>query len=390
MGVFVETDYISLNKYNEELCGDKVEVIRSDDSVTIVLADGLGSGVKANILSTLTSKIAATMFSLGSNIDDVVQTIADTLPVSKERSAAYSTFSILQIYESGEAYLAEYDNPKTIFFSNGTYKKLNRIERVINGKTVKECRFNVASQDFLLMISDGVIHAGVGHSLKFGWKWINVKRFLKKIYKKEDTAKNISMAIIQKCKRLYENKPGDDTTVVSIKVRNCEQINIIIGPPTDKSMDNYVVDKFLNERGKKVVCGGTTSKIISRETGKKIITNLDYIDKTIPPAAKIEGIDLTTEGILTVNRVLEYVEKYCMGKNSMENCTYINGNDAASKLARLLIEESTMVHFFVGRAINPAHQNPDFPLNFGMKLKIVDDLGKSLEKLGKKVIIEYF
>lgn len=388
MSIFVDADYASLNKYGEELCGDNVEIVRHEDSIIIVLADGLGSGVKANILATLTSKIIGTMLSLGSSIDEAVETIANTLPVCTERNLAYSTFSILQIFESGEGYLVEFDNPSVIRLQKGKYVPLDEKEREINGRVIKESRFNVSPDDVIVLISDGAVHAGVGQCLNLGWQWENVKEYIEKIYKKDMSAKSISKILLSVCDNLYANIPGDDTTVVSVKIKNCLRVNVMIGPPLKKEMDEEVIKKFMEEDGKKVVCGGTTSQIVSRLTGKEIETSFNYIDPTIPPTAKIEGIDLTTEGVLTMFKVLEYAENYVSSQN-INNYADLNKQDGASRLAKLLIEESTLVHFYVGRAINPAHQNPEFPLNLGMKLKLVDSLAKCLKSLGKKVIVDY-
>lgn len=390
MSIFVDASYSSLNKSKEELCGDKVEIIRNKDSIIIVLADGLGSGVQANILATLTSKIIGTMLAMGSSVDEAVETIVNTLPISKDRGLAYSTFSILQIFESGESYLVEFDNPSMIRLIKGKFADLEKKTRVINDKVINECRFKVSTEDILILMSDGAIHAGVGHSLKLGWQWDNVKTYAERIYWKNTSSQAISKLILAVCNNLYENEPGDDTTVVTVKIRKRENVNVIIGPPVDRSMDKSLAERFLNSEGKKVVCGGTTAQIISRESGKKLSISLNYIDPHMPPTAAIEGIDLTTEGILTMSKALEYVKKYSSPNNNINDFIIGNQQDGASKLAKILIEESTSVHFFVGRAINPAHQNPDFPLDFGMKLKLVSEMVKCLEGMGKTVEVEYF
>lgn len=390
MNIFADVAYASLNKYKEELCGDKVEVIRKEDFVIIVLADGLGSGVKANILATLTSKIIGTMLSMGASIDEAVETIANTLPVCKTRNLAYSTFSILQIYNSGECYLAEFDNPSVIMLKKGKPVDIDKQIREINGKLIKENRFTASPEDILVMISDGAVHAGVGQCLNLGWQWENVKEYIERVYKRDMSAKNISDILLSACNNLYANMPGDDTTVVSVKIRECLQVNVLIGPPVSKDMDRYVVDQYINEAGKKVVCGGTTSQILSRELGKEIITSFNYIDPSIPPTGKIEGIDLATEGVLTMCKALDYAKRYSSSESMIQDFVDMNKQDGATRLAKLLVEESTYVHFFVGRAINPAHQNPDFPLDLGMKMKLVDDMQKCLTKLGKKVLVEYF
>jgi hypothetical protein len=151
-----------------------------------------------------------------------------------------------------------------------------------------------------------------------------------------------------------------------------------------------VVNRFLSEKGKKIVCGGTTAQIVSRETGKEIITSINYIDHSIPPTAKIEGIDLTTEGILTMGKALEYARRYASSENTVEDILNIEREDGASKLTKLLVEESTSVHFFVGCAKNPAHQNPDLPLSLSLKLQLVEDMANCLKSLEKEVILEYY
>lgn len=390
MNIFVDVDYGSLNKYEEELCGDKVEVLRNDDSVIVVLSDGLGSGVRANILATLTSKIIGTMLSLGATIDEAVETIVSTLPVSGDRGIAYSSFSILQIFESGDSYFFEFDNPSIIRLVKGIHTEMDSKSRVINGKLIKESRFHLSPEDVIVMVSDGAVHAGIGHSLNLGWQWKNLKEYTEKIYKKDMPAKNFTKLILSACNNLYDKRPGDDTTIVTVKIKSHIQANIIFGPPSDRNSDRSVVDKFMSGTGRKIVCGGTTAHIVAREIGKTVITSLHYIDRTVPPTAKIEGIDLTTEGILTMSKALEYTKKYSSNQNIIVDTLDLNEKDGASNLSKLLIEECTSVHFFVGCAKNPAHQNPNLPLNLSLKLKLVDDMGKCLESLGKKVIIEYY
>jgi hypothetical protein len=390
MSVFIDVNYSSLNKFREELCGDKVEIIRKEDFTIIVLADGLGSGVKANILATLTSKIIGTMLSMGSSIDEAVETIASTLPVCKTRNLAYSTFSILQISNSGECYLVEFDNPSVITLKKGKFVEIEKQRREVSGKLIKESRFTLSSEDVLVMISDGAIHAGVGQFLNLGWQWENVKEYIERIYKKDMSAKGICNALLSTCDNLYAGMPGDDTTVVSVVVKNTLTVNVLIGPPVDSKMDNFVMTKFIKEKGKKVVCGGTTAQILCRELDKEIKTSFNYVDPSIPPTAKIDGIDLTTEGVLTMARTVEYAKKYVSSHNTVHDFMDFNEQDGATKLAKLLVEESTEVHFMVGRAINPAHQNPDFALDLGMKLKLVGDMEKYLIGLGKKVVVEYF
>lgn len=389
MSLYIDTGYDSLNKKGEELCGDKVEIIRNDNSVVVVLADGLGSGVKANILATLTAKIIGTMMANGSSIDEAVETIAYTLPVCRERGIAYSTFSILQVFNSGEGYLVEFDNPSVFRLRKGKPFEIDTTTRVISDKIIKEGRFTVTPDDIFIMASDGVIHAGIGQTLNLGWQWENVSEYIQKTYKGDMSAKTITKLLLSVCDNLYANEPGDDTTVVTINIRKPLKLSIMVGPPIDSGEDCDIISAFAAMQGKKVVCGGTTSQIVARELGKEVRTNFDYYNPSVPPTADIDGIDLTTEGILTLRKTLEHIKAFESSESSIKDFLSLNNKDGASRLAKILLEESTNIHFIVGRAMNPAHQNPEFPLNLSLKLKLVEEIVIYLRKLGKQVSLEY-
>ncbi len=389
MSLYIDVNYESLNKYREELCGDKVEIIRSSDSVVVVLADGLGSGVKANILSTLTSKIIGTIMANGLDIEEAVNTIASTLPVCRERGIAYSTFSIIQIFNNGEGYLAEFDSPAIMCLRKGKLIEIPSESREISGKLINEARFKVNSEDLFVMISDGVIHAGIGHTLNLGWQWNNVGDYIQKTYKRDMSSKAIAKLLLAACDSLYSNEPGDDTTVVALKAKKPVKLSLMIGPPVDSVKDKEIVDRFVGREGKKVICGGTTSQIVARELDREIKTSLEYFNPSVPPTAEIDGISLTTEGVLTLGKTLELLRTCVSPGSTMLDFLKLNKKDGASKLAKMLLEESTSIYFFVGRAINPAHQNPEFPLNMGLKFNLVEEIAALLRQAGKHITIEY-
>ena len=390
MNFHIDVAFENINKYGEELCGDKVEVIKSHKNVVAVLADGLGSGVKANILATLTSKIIATMLTQGSSIDEAVETITSTLPVCKERQIAYSTFTILKISSDGKGYIAEFDNPAALMIRNGEIVNLDRNTREINGKSIRESTFEVKENDFFVLLTDGVVHAGIGSTLNLGWQFENVCQYVKQTLKPEMSAKAFAKLLISVCANLYMGKPGDDSTVVCIKARKPVHACVLIGPPRDRSMDEVVIKKFVSQDGLKIICGGTTSQIYCRETGKKICTSFNYFNPTIPPTAEIEGINLVTEGVLTIGNVLDLARKYASSSSTMQDFLALDKQDGASRLAKLLLEKCTSIHFIIGRAINPAHQNPGMPLNYNMKLRLVEELAELLKSCGKNVSLEYW
>lgn len=389
MTYFIDMAYNSINKYGEELCGDKVEIARIKDSAITVMADGLGSGVKANILSTLTSKIAITMLKEGASIYETVDTIINTLPVCKVRKLAYSTFTILEISKDGKAYVAEYDNPPFYLFRDGKLIPLVKEETIINGTIVKESNFQLEMNDLLVIISDGVVHAGVGGVLNLGWQWQNIGDYLNRNCQNIKSARKISTKLLDTCQYLYMDKPGDDATVLAIKIREPEVVNLFTGPPKDPSNDRKAFMSFMNNPGKKVVCGGTAAKIVARELNVDIKPNMDFIDPEVPPTAEIEGIDLVTEGVLTLSKTIEKIERYIDSPYKDNLFQSYTKEDGASKLARILIEDCTHLNLYVGKAVNPAHQNPGFPIDLSIKLKIVDKLVETMDKLGTKVNLTY-
>ena len=381
----------SLNKYKEELCGDKVEIVKTKDSDIVVLADGMGSGVKANILSTLTSKILATMLYEGAGIEACVDTIAKTLPICQERKVAYATFSILQIFHNGEAYLVEYDNPDCVFIRDGKIIKYPYETREIEGKKVHEYRFKVEKNDCFVLMSDGVIYAGAGEILDLqGWTWENMAEYTLKCTKETLSASRLAALLSKACDDLYIQKPGDDTTVAVARVIERRVVNIFTGPPKDKEDDEKLMHEFMHMEGIKVVSGGTSANIAARILNKDIITKVDHANPDVPPMATIEGLDLVTEGVLTLGKTLKLLKRYENDEFDVEFFDELDANNGASKLAKLIIEECTELNLFVGTAMNEAHQNSDLTFDLSMRMNLVEQLKSVSEKMGKKVDVRYY
>ena len=385
-----DTGYVSLNKKGEQLCGDRVEIIaRNDNSLTLVLADGLGSGVKANILSTLTSKILSTMIENGMPIEECVDTIVKTLPVCSVRKVAYSTFTIIHVEENTTATLIQFDNPNVILLRGGKHWDYPTTSRAIEGKTILESKFPLQLNDMMIAMSDGAIWAGVGQSMNFGWQRDNVVEFAERMYEDTLSAKMMAALIVDECNRLYAGEPGDDTTVAAVRVRERKPVNLMIGPPADPADVGKMMALFFAKEGKKIVCGGTTSKLAANYLHEDVVTSLDYgTDPDIPPTATIKGVDLVTEGVITLSRVVEYANVF-LNNSDLANLWSLQ-TDGASRIAQYLFEYATDISFFVGRAINPAHQNPDLPITFGIKIQLVKQLSEALEKMGKRVSVSYF
>lgn len=384
-----EVGWKSINHDGEELCGDHVDIVSQDEnSQVIVLADGLGSGVKASILSTLTSKIISTMMASGLSITDCVETIAATLPICSVRGVAYSTFTIIHLIGNEYAELIQYDNPRVILIRDYSTLDYPVTEMNVGGKKIFSSRIRLKENDIFVAMSDGCPHAGIGTAYNFGWQVSDIASFMEGIAYAGYTAKTLATMLVDECGKLYGGHPGDDATACVVKVRKREPMNILFGPPSNRDDCNRMMALFFSKEGKHIVCGGTTASIAARYLGKQVKTSLTFEDKEIPPISEIEGVDLVTEGVITVNKVLTYAKDYLADNKTYEHWSF--RRDGASLISRMLFEEATDINFYVGRAINPAHQNPDLPINFNIKMNLVEALSDCLRKMGKRIKVSYF
>ncbi len=379
----------SINHDGEQLCGDHIDIVEQDENSTvIVLADGLGSGVKASILSTLTSKIISTMMAEGIRLEECVSTIAETLPICSVRGVAYSTFTIIHLIENQRVELIQYDNPAVIFFRDGDLFNDPKQELNICDKKVLKTQLKLEEGDVMIAMSDGCPHAGIGLSYNFGWKWEDIAEFMRGMTIAGYSAKTLATMLVDECNKEYGYHPGDDASACVVRIRKREPMNILFGPPKNRDDCRRMMSLFFSKEGKHIVCGGTTSSIAAEYLKKPLKVSLRFERSDIPPTATIEGVDLVTEGVITISKVIEYAKDALADNLLYEEWNF--NRDGASLIARLLFEEATDINFYVGRAVNPAHQNPDLPINFNIKMNLVEELSDCLKQMGKRIKVSYF
>jgi hypothetical protein len=383
---FLDIYQQSLNKKGEELCGDKVKYLKTDKQTTIVLSDGLGSGVKANILATLTTEILLTMLNADVPLEEVLKTVIATLPICQVRKIAYSTFTIIQINSQTNHFtMINFDNPPFLYFRQGKVVKLEtKIEKILDRK-VTFAQGYLERGDFIGAISDGVLYAGMGVELNFGWGWDNIAKHIEEtLLWRSHTARTIVQDVIKKTHSLYHGEIGDDASFVGIYVRQRNPLIIFTGPPLDKKNDPIYIEKLLNFEGRKVICGGTTGNIVANYLGETIEMDLSTIRKELPPIGKLSQVDLVTEGILTISKATEYI-KNCHG-DLMRLDFDSNG---AYLLAKEILNADSIL-FLVGQKINEFYQNPLLPKNISIRRNLIEDLVDFLRnKQQKEVTIEY-
>ena len=305
-------------------------------------------------------------------------TILSTLPVCKEREANYCTFTAICVTGSRHAEIYNYDNPEPFLIRGGKSQPLYFLTGEVAGKQIDRVSCDVEPGDCIVMMSDGCIHAGVGVTLNYGWELPQIMNFMQANFRKDASAKNLATLLVDRCNALYEDKPGDDTSCAVVRIRERETVNIMFGPPAKKRDDEKACSLFFGLEGKHIVCGGVTAAVAARYLGKEILPDNVNMDETIPPMSIIDGVDLVTEGMLTLQRVSEYAEDY-LGRNSKcfdWNCSL----DGASLIASALFEESTDINFFIGTAMNTAYTD-ESEYGYQLKMKIGEKLVSQLRAM---------
>ncbi|HCP15542.1 MAG TPA: serine/threonine protein phosphatase [Peptococcaceae bacterium] len=381
MTISFEVGAASQNKHDEVLCGDVVEIEKDTQSSVIVLSDGLGSGVKANILATLTAKIAGRLLIRGVPLQEAVETISETLPVCQVRNLAYSTFSILQIYNDGKAYLVQFDNPTAILLRRGNVTPLRGEQRKIGKRMIRESNLELENGDILVLCSDGVTHAGLEALLPLGLEETGLIRLLQQEIDLRHSAQLIAEDILEFCEMYSAGTLGDDTTAVVVKVRPVIKGVLLSGPPLDKSEDELMVKAFFEGDKHRAICGGTSANIVSRLKNLPVTVDMTYVDPDIPPIARMPGVDIVTEGILTLTRVVEMLESGLVRVKDKK--------DGASLLLKWLLE-CDEIELLVGLRINGAHLTPGLPFHLGLRSSVLQRLNDLLNQRGKLSCIRWY
>lgn len=376
---FLEIDHHQLNKEGYLSCGDSFYSIKNDDGIICVLADGLGSGVKASVLSTLTTTMAAGFMNAKKDIKQAAEIILETLPVCSYRQIGYSTFTIIEASYSGDIRIIEHDNPPFALIRNGKCVKVDKQEIPIKTFRKSELFYSELSlkpEDRVVFYSDGVTQSGMGlPHLPLGWRESGVEKFLEKMLKDNPylSAGEIAQRVTSKAREYDNNSPADDISCAAIYLRNPRRTLLVTGPPYKKEHDPVMAEIISTFKGRKLVCGGTTASIVSRELGKPINVNLKEVshNSDVPPSATIEGIDLVCEGTITLSRTLRSLQDGFNLDKMPDN--------AVKKLLGILMD-SDIIECVVGTKINDAHQDPNLPKDLEIRRNLMKQFTKVLER----------
>jgi hypothetical protein len=388
--MFVEIGFCQMSKFGNMVCGDAFmsKKYQNDHRHVAVLSDGLGSGIKANVLSTMTASMALNFCHRNEPVMRSALSIMKTLPSDSLRNISYATFTIVDIDNEGDVTIVEYDNPGFLALHGEQYlspeKTLTKIENGGRMRKIYQSKLSLYKGDRLIFFSDGVNQSGIGMpALPFGWECEGVREFVHEIVaqKPDISALELSRKVVKKACQNDGNRLQDDTTCAVVYLREPRRLLICSGPPYDKEKDAYLADIVRNYQGKKIICGGTTSQIISRELHKEMFVDLFQDTGDLPPTAQMDGIDLITEGILTLGAVAEL-----LGNNQSIDSLPKN---PAGDLARMIIK-SDIIDLVIGTRINEAHQDPNLPVELEIRRNVIKKIAFLLEeKYLKKVKMKY-
>lgn len=389
---FVEVDYQQKSFEGQRICGDifLFSKVKEENRIVVALSDGMGHGVKASILATLTATMAVNFTKEHKEPEKTAEIIMKTLPECSERKMNYSTFTIIDIEQSNKVTILEYDNPECIVIRDRKVLKPADMKTIkLSGdancqKKIRVCTFNPLKGDRILFCTDGITQSGLGTPrFPFGWGIDNVARFAIDTIRQYPhiSARNLAGKVLNMSYRNDGFQSKDDSTCGIIYFREPRELLICTGPPYNKEDDQVLAAAVRDFRGKKIVMGATTGDIISRELQLKIEDVFKFEDPELPPINEMESIDLFTEGILTLNKVEKILKAY--------NPNTKLGRGPADEIVKLILE-SDAIKIIIGTRINIAHQDPHLPVELEIRRTVVNRIAQLLEeKLLKKVVIQY-
>lgn len=388
--LYIEVDCRQKNHDGERICGDVFQSarVKEEKRIVAVLSDGMGHGVKANVLATLTATMMLNFTKEHKDFERIAEIITKTLPVCSTRKISYSTFTALDISYSGEVSILEYDNPECFLLRNGEVQEIEWQHFVTEGQqgrkmVMRHARFKISRHDRLVFFSDGITQSGLGTKFTEGWGRENLVEFVKETVAKRPgiSATDLAGKVVTKAIANDAYHPKDDCSCAVVYFREPRRLLISTGPPFEESSDATLAEKVKDFEGKKIICGATTADILARELKQEITDETEFHDPDLPPISHMPDIDLITEGMLTLNKVIQLLKKY--------DGNIVFGKGPADRIASMILE-SDEITFLVGTKINEAHQDPTMPVELDIRRNVVKKLVDLLEKkFLKEVGVEY-
>lgn len=386
MKCLLDVYHQSLTKVGEELCGDQIRVLKAGSKTRVALCDGLGQGVKASILASLSSEIIINMLREDIPLPEVLETVIATLPVDKRLNVAYATSTMIEIDHFALTYkIYNFNNPPILFFRKKKLENLPFHQISVMGRKIQFSEGRLERGDLLVAISNGILHAGTDNVLNYNWGLEHLAAYIEELfYFLPADVRLIVEKTVAHTNQLYNQKPSDDASMVGLLVRARQAVMLFTGPPRDPSEDRALARRVLDFEGTRIVCGGTTGHIVSTQTGHESSIDPDTARLDVPPMGTLPGVDILTEGIFTLTSVLEWIEATQGNPNLLPR-----KDQSGAVLVTDALLHADEVFFLVGLKVNPCYQNPELPASISIRKNLMEKIANRLKFLGKTVEIEF-
>jgi hypothetical protein len=375
-----EVETIQSSKNTDSPCGDVVGIERTAAATVMVVSDGIGAGVKANIAATMAVSRLLESFRQGFTLREGFGSLVNTMNRIRGADQPYAVFTVARILSDGSATVLSYEMPPAIFVGLHHATPLTQRTQTLKHDIIGEAHCHLEPGEGLILVSDGITQAGMGMGLPWGWTSEGVAGFVTDRLTQGVRFRDLPAAVHSRARELWRSSRGDDCTVTGVFCRPGKTVNVLTGPPSHKSKDFAVIQKFLLADGVKVVCGATTSKLVAAHLGTTLQVEQNAQSMLAPPRYVIAGIDLVTEGAVTLTQVYNILG---------EDPTDFEEESGVSELCELLMD-ADRINFTVGVAQNPASESISFrQQGILSRSAIVPFIGDKLQKAGKLVVVEY-
>lgn len=388
---FIELSHKAIEKYGNITTGDVFlyRKLKKENRIIAILSDGLGSGVKANILGTMTASMGLNFTAISEPVERMAEIIISTLPEDSQRKISYASFTIVDVDFEGDTRIIEYGNPSATVFRKGKKLQIEKTSVDYNKQRHSQqdlwvSEFTSELGDRIVFYTDGVTQSGIGkEKMPFGWETGNVNQFIsgKLVEKPDISAEQLSRNVVFRAHHNDDYEAKDDTTCAVVYFRESRKLLVCSGPPYESGNDKNLAKNYEEFEGDKIICGGTTAKIIARETDEDIEMDLSADPSGIPPVSFMKSAALVTEGIITLGRVTELLEQEPLPGEWEEN--------AAGDLIKEFLDHDCIT-FIVGTKVNNAHQDPSLPTELGIRRNQIKKIARILEhKFLKEIQIKF-
>ena len=377
--LFIEIHSCQKAKREASMCGDFLRVERTAEATTVLLCDGLGSGLKANLYARFYASRLLENLNHGESFRESCKSILETLHAVRSENIPFSAFTAIRILPDGQGTVFNYEMPPPFLIEDSSISILKPRHLPISGEIVGETLFKLTPGNALLVVSDGITQAGLGILPGTGIGSEGARDYIEKMLVNSFTHQEIPEHLVQFAKQVSKGEYGDDTSAVLLRARNAKSVTILTGPPRERSQDKGIVHDFLKSAGEKIICGSSTTEMFARETGLKVNFCRMPDSPFEPPVYSIPGIDLVTEGCMMLNQVSNLLD---------ETLSVENDGSPVSRMVQMLLKADT-IYFMTGNAGNPGHESTPFFKQIGLapRREIVQRIAMKLETLGKLAVI---